>query len=254
MPTISVAIITKNEEANIRRCLESVKWADESVVVDCGSTDGTLDICREYGCRIIEREWEGYAGQKNFAIAQVTGDWILSLDADEEVTPELAREMQAAVESGSADAYDMPRLSRFLGRWMRHGGWYPDRQLRLLRRGSGSFKIVPVHEHIVLNDGMTLGRLRSVLLHYTYPEVKDFVRKSDLYTDIEVEARIAANRIPKQLTLALLTAFPRKFAEVYLYKQGWRDGMHGLVAATLVSSRVYMRTAKLWARTMKESE
>lgn len=253
MPTLSVAIITKNEEANIRRCLESVKWADEIVVVDSGSADGTLDICREYGCRIIEHEWEGYAAQKNYALAQTTMDWVLSLDADEEVTPELAQEIRVAVESGRADAFDMPRLSRFLGRWMRHGGWYPDRQLRLLRRGSGSFKIVPLHEHVALNDGVALGRLRNPLLHYTYPTVKDFIRKSDLYTDIEVQARIAANRIPKQLRLALLTVFPTKFIEVYLYKQGWRDGLHGLVAATLMSSRVYMRAVKLWAHTMREA-
>lgn len=254
MPTISVAIVTKNEEANILRCLESVKWADEFVIVDCGSTDGTLDICREHGCRIIEREWEGYAGQKNFAIAQTTTDWVLSLDADEEVTPELAQEIRAAVESVAADAYEMPRLSRFLGKWMRHGGWYPDRQLRLFKRGFGSFKIVPVHEHVVLREGATLGRLRHPLLHYTYPTVQDFVRKSDAYTDIEVQARVAANRIPRWIGLALMTAFPGKFVEVYLYKQGWRDGLHGFVAAVMIASRVHMRMAKLWAHTMKDLE
>lgn len=254
MPTISVAIVTKNEEANIRRCLESVKWADEFIIVDCGSTDGTLGICREHGCRVIEREWEGYAAQKNFALAQTTMDWILSLDADEEVTPELAQEIRAAVESAGADAYEMPRLSRFLGKWMRHGGWYPDRQLRLFKRGFGSFKIVPVHEHVVLTEGATLGRFRYHLLHYTYPTVQDFVRKSDLYTSIEVEARVAENRIPRSARLALLAAFPRKFAEVYIYKQGWRDGLHGFVAAMLMASRVYMRAAKLWELTSGKSK
>jgi glycosyltransferase involved in cell wall biosynthesis len=253
-PSISVVIITKNEEANIRRCIESIKWADEIVIVDSGSTDGTLDICREYGCRIIEREWEGYAAQKNFAIEQTTGDWVLSLDADEEVTPELADEIRQAVESGGADAYDMPRLNRFLGKWMRHGGWYPDRQLRLLKRGMGAFKSVPIHEHIELQHGASPGHLGEPLLHYTYPTIQDFVRKSDMYTDIEVQARVAANRIPRRIGLALITAFPVKFAEVYLYKQGWRDGLHGFVAAVMMASRVHMRMAKLWAHTMKELE
>lgn len=252
MPSISVAIITKNEEANIRRCLDSVRWADEIVVVDSGSTDGTLAICREYDCRVFEREWEGFAAQKNHAIAQATGDWVLSIDADEELTSLLEEEVRLAVESGSADAFEMPRLNRFLGKWMRHGGWYPDRQLRLFRSGFGSFKAVPLHEHIELREGAVLGRLRNDLLHYTYPTVQDFIRKADMYTSIEANARAVDNRLPRSMPLALASAFPVKFAEVYLYKQGWRDGLHGFVAATLMAWRVHMRTVKLWARAEEE--
>jgi len=237
---ISVAIITLNEEANIRRCLESVRWADEIVLVDSGSTDDTLKICKEYGCLVFNHEWEGYARQKNFAIGMVTGDWVLSLDADEEVPPELAMEIRSALK-GDSDAYSMPRSNLFLGRWMRHGGWYPDRQLRLFKRGTGSFAEVPLHEHIAMQEGSKVGSLRNPLRHYTYPTVCDFIARADSYTTIEAQA---GNRKPS--VIGLLTAFPLKFAETYLYKGGWRDGTHGLLAALLVSCRVLLRQAKLW--------
>ena len=238
---VSVAIITLNEEANIRRCLESVRWADEIIVVDCGSTDDTVKICEEYGCRVFNHEWEGYARQKNFAIGKATGDWVLSLDADEEVTPDLAQEILSAASKGSSDAYSMPRSNLFLGKWMRHGGWYPDRQLRLFKRGMGSFADVPLHEHIAMQEGSSIGLLTNPLRHYTYPTVRDFLAKADSYTTIEVRA---GNR--KHSVIGLLTAFPIKFVETYMYKSGWRDGIHGLIAALLVSSRVLLRQVKLW--------
>ncbi|MCL6629581.1 MAG: glycosyltransferase family 2 protein, partial [Armatimonadetes bacterium] len=175
-PSVSVAIITFNEEANIRRCLESVKWADEIVVVDSGSTDSTLEICKEYDCRVFNHIWEGYAQQKNYAISQTNCEWILSLDADEEVTAELAQEIQAAVSSGRADAYFMPRMNLFLGKWMRHGGWYPDEQLRLFKNGSAEFKLVPLHEHAVLRDqSARTSHLSNPLRHYTYPTIRDYI-------------------------------------------------------------------------------
>ena len=244
-PSLSVTIITLNEEANIRSCLESVKWADEIVVADSGSTDRTCQICGEYGCRVFNHEWEGYAGQKNFALGQATGDWILSLDADEEVTPDLAAEIRTAVEP-DADAYFMPRSNQFLGKWMRHGGWYPDQQLRLFRRGSGEFKAVPLHEHIVLSEGALTGRLVNPLLHYTYPTVSDFIEKADRYTTIEAAALIKEGRAPKSLIFSIVLAFPVKFAEVYFYKGGWLDGLHGFVAASLMSMRVLLRHLKIW--------
>jgi glycosyltransferase involved in cell wall biosynthesis len=245
--SISIVIVTKDEEANIRRCLESVKWADEIVVVDCGSTDGTLEICKEYGCRVFKHEWEGYAQQKNFALGEATCDWVLSLDADEEVSPELAEEIRAAVESGSADAYAMARKNLFLGKWMRHGAWYPDRQLRLFRRGAGRFRIVPLHEYVELSDpSARTGGLENALLHHTYPTVRDFLRRMDLYTDLEAEAAMREERLPKWPMLSLLAAFPLKFLETYIYKSGWRDGVHGFIAAMLLSTRVFVRHVKIW--------
>lgn len=239
--SVSVAIITLNEEANVRRCLESVRWADEIIIVDCGSTDGTLKICEEYGCRVFNHEWEGFAGQKNYAIGKATGDWVLSLDADEEVTLGLRQEILSTVRSNAADAYSMPRSNLFLGKWMRHGGWWPDRQLRLFRRGMGSFKDVPIHEHIVMREGSSVGLLANPLRHYTYPTVHDFMARANSYTTIEAQA---GNLQPS--VIGLLAAFPLKFAETYIYKGGWMDGMHGLIAALLVSARVLQRHVKLW--------
>jgi glycosyltransferase involved in cell wall biosynthesis len=237
---VSVAIITLNEETNIRRCLESVRWADEIIIVDCGSTDGTLETCEEYGCRVFNHEWEGYARQKNFAVSHATCDWVLSLDADEEVTPEMAGEIRSTL-SGDSDAYSMPRSNLFLGKWMRHGGWWPDRQLRLFRRGMGSFKEVPLHEHIVMQEGSKIGLLRNPLRHYTYPTIHDFMAKADSYTTIQAQM---SNRKPS--AMGLLTAFPLKFAETYVYKGGWRDGIHGLLAALLGSVRILLKQVKMW--------
>ncbi|HUV03780.1 MAG TPA: glycosyltransferase family 2 protein [Armatimonadota bacterium] len=255
--SISAVIITFNEEANIRRCLESVKWADEIVVVDSGSSDGTLKICKEYGCRVFNHEWEGYARQKNFAIGSAAADaWILSLDADEEVTPELADEIRAALNSNdAAHAYSMPRRNLFLGKWMRHGGWYPDRQVRLFKRGAGEFKDVPLHEHIVMHVGSgRTGSLASPILHYTYPTARDFIERMNLYTSIEVAAMAKEGRLPKHLLLSLAIAFPLKFAETYIYKGGWRDGLHGFIAAVLMATRVFLRQVKVWEASTSTGE
>jgi hypothetical protein len=196
---------------------------------------------------VFNHGWEGYARQKNYAIGQAAGDWILSLDADEEVTPGLADEVRAAVRSPEAQAYSMPRSNLFLGRWMRHGGWYPDRQVRLFRRESGSFKLVPLHEHFEPADpSARIGMLRNPLLHYTYPTVRDFIDRADLYATIEAQA---GGRKPSMLRL--LTAFPLKFLETYVYKSGWRDGMHGLIASLLVSARVLLREVKTWERAVE---
>jgi len=247
MASISAVIITLNEEANIRRSLESVRWADEIIVVDSGSTDRTVQICREHGCRVFEHEWAGDGPQKNYGIEQATGDWILILDADEEVTPELASEIRTAVESPDApDAFSMPRRNRFLGRWMRHGGWYPDRQARLFRRGRGRWTSPTLHSRLDLATDGRLGTLRNDFLHYTYPSVREFIRKSDFYSTKEADAILAENRIPRSMVFTLLTAFPIKFAETYIYKGGWRDGMHGFVASVLMATRVFMRYAKVW--------
>lgn len=246
MASLSVIIIAKDETTNIRRCVESVKWADEIVVVDSGSTDGTPEICRELGCRVLYHTWQGYARQKNFALDHAKGEWVLSLDADEEVTSDLAIEMQDAIIADKAEAYSVPRRNLFIGRWMRYGGWYPDRQIRLFKRGVGRFKEVPLHEHIELCKDARVGLLSADLKHYTYPGIGHFIRKADQYTTIEAETLVMSNRAPKALALSLLFAVPLKFAEVYVWKQGWRDGLHGFVGATMMAFRVFMRHVKIW--------
>ncbi|MHB1001842.1 MAG: glycosyltransferase family 2 protein [Armatimonadota bacterium] len=251
-PSISVVIIACNEENNIRRCLQSAVWADEIIVVDNGSTDSTLSICAEFKCRVIHHQWEGYAQQKNFALSQASGDWILNLDADESVTDPGAEEIQWAVSSGDSDVYALPRMNSFLGKWMRHGGWYPDYQVRLFRRGYGAFKVVPIHECFQAYEKNTRTiRLTVPLQHYTYPTVADFMNKADRYSTLDASRIIDEGKAPKSMTAALLFAIPLKFAEVYLYKGGWKDGLHGFISAVLLSTRVFLRSLKIWEQNIK---
>lgn len=247
MSSVSVVIVTLNEEANVRRCLESAKWADEIIVVDSGSADRTVEICGEYGCRIFKHKWTGDGPQKDYAIGQATGDWVLVLDADEEMTDTLACEIREAVASPkAADVYFLSRRNNFLGKWMGHGGWYPDRVARLFKRDGARWTSKITHSHLDLAPNAKTARLKNDLLHYTYPTLQEFIRKADRFSTKQAEQVLAQNRIPKRLRLRLIAAFPIKFAETYIYKHGWRDGMHGFVASTLMAMRVFMRYAKLW--------
>src|SRR6185312_14385982 len=172
--SLSVAIITLNEERNLARTLASVRFADEIVIVDSGSTDRTLEIAREYSARVLPLPWRGFAAQKNYALDQCTGDWVLSLDADEELTPELQDQIRILLATHPpCDAYYLPRRNLFLGRWIKHGGFYPDAKLRLFRRGTTSFEERPVHE-IVRVQGST-GTLDHDLIHHAYPTLHTYL-------------------------------------------------------------------------------
>ena len=240
---LSVAIITRNEEKHLARTLQSARFADEIIVVDSGSTDETLSIAREHGCCIFDRDWPGYGAQKNFAIDQASREWVLCLDADEEVSPELARSVADVVsgEKSGYDIYSFPRLTLFIDRWMRHGGWYPDRQIRLIRSGAAQFTDRRVHESIVTDR--PVAKLRGDLLHYSYASVEDYVARMNSYSTLAAEEALARDRRVSSLNLA--TALPRKFLEVYVYKQGFLDGRHGFVAAWLSAYGVFLRYAKI---------
>lgn len=240
---LSVAIITKNEERHLARALDSVEFADEVIVVDSGSTDSTLHIARSRGCRVIERDWTGFAPQKNFALEQASREWVLSLDADEALSATLAREVRQVVSGASSgcDACSVPRLTLFIDRWMRHGGWYPDRQIRLIRSGAAQFTDRRVHESIVTDR--PVAKLRGDLLHYSYASVEDYVARMNSYSTLAAEEALARDRRVSSLNLA--TALPRKFLEVYVYKQGFLDGRHGFVAAWLSAYGVFLRYAKI---------
>jgi len=240
---LSVTIITRNEEERIRRCLEGVSWAQEIVVVDAESTDRTVEIVRAFTPKVFVRPWPGFSAQKNFAIAQATQPWILALDADEWVSPELREEIQAVLEAdGPLDGYYIPRKSFFLGRWIRHGTWFPDYQLRLFRRGRGAFQARSVHEAVEVKG--RLGYLKTPLLHFSYHGIGDFVQRSNLYSSLAAQDLI---RRGKRISLGDLLLRPLgRFCSMYFLHRGFLDGRHGLLLAILYSYYVFLRSAKAW--------
>lgn len=242
-PRCSAVVITLNEAARLRACLESVRWADEIVVVDAESTDATAAIAREFTDRVLVRPWPGFAAQKNFALAQATGDWVLSVDADEEITPGLAAEIRARLGAGSeAAGYRIPRRNIFWGRWVRHGGLYPDWQLRLFRRGRGRVVERAVHEAVEV-DG-PVERLAGALVHHSYESVEEFVTRAQRY------ATLAAQDLLRQGQRAgpweLATRPLGRFLAMYLLRGGFLDGTRGLLLAGLYAYYVFIRSAKVW--------
>jgi glycosyltransferase involved in cell wall biosynthesis len=239
---VSVAVVALNEEERLRACLESVVWADELVVVDAGSSDKTVAIAREFTDRVHFRAWDGYGAQKNFAIGQCHGDWILSLDADERVSEALREEIGATVRGGSGEAgFFLPRRNVFQGRWVRHGGLYPDWQLRLFRRGRGAFAERAVHESVRV-DGPT-GRLRAPLIHESYRSVADAVARLNRYSDLAAADLVAAGRGGSLVDLLARPAW--RFVSMYALRGGFLDGWRGLVLAGLHAHYVFLRAAKV---------
>jgi glycosyltransferase involved in cell wall biosynthesis len=242
MEKISIAIITKDEERNIRACLESVKWADEVVVVDNGSTDRTVAVCQEYGARVFREDWKGYSGQKNSAIEKTRNEWVLSLDADEQVSPELRREMEESLAAEpSVDGYWIPRKNFFLGRWIRRCGWYPDLNLRLFRKSRGRFGERAVHERVEIR-GKTIP-LTQPLIHETYRTLTDFVQRMDRYSTL---AAREMNREGREFRwIDLLFRPPSTFVQMYILRAGFLEGYDGLVLSVSYSFYTFAKYAKL---------
>jgi glycosyltransferase involved in cell wall biosynthesis len=241
--TLAVCVVTRDEEDRIGDCLASVAFADEILVVDSGSTDRTVGIARERGARVIVRDWPGYAAQKNFAQGQVAAAWVLSVDADERVTPELARQIRAliaAAPDGVAGA-SVPRRTWYLGRWIRHGGWYPDRKVRLARRGRGRWEGEHIHERLAVDGAVRA--LDGDLLHFTYRGISDHLLTIDRFTT--EAARAMAARGARGAAVGMLVQPPLKFLKMYLLKAGFLDGLPGFVVAVLGSYYVFLKYAKL---------
>lgn len=242
MEKITVAIITKNEERNIRDCLESVKWADEIVVVDNGSTDHTLSICKEYGARVFQEEWKGYSGQKNSAIEKAGNEWVLNLDADERVSPELRQEMQKSLEGNQGvNGYWIPRKNFFLGQWIRYCGWYPDLNLRLFRKSRGRFGERVVHERLEL-EGKAL-TLTHPLIHETYRSLSDFFQRMDRYSTLAAQEMHREGR--KFRLIDVVFRPPFTFLQMYFLRVGFLEGYLGFVLSVLYSYYTFAKYTKL---------
>lgn len=242
---LSVVVIAWNEEERLRPSLESAAWADELIVVDAESHDKTVQIAREFTDRVFLRPWPGFAAQKNFAIAQASGDWIFSLDADEEITPALREEISGVVARDSPpDGYRVARQNLFWGRWVRHGGLYPDWQLRLFRRGRGRFVERAVHESVQVAG--PIGRLGAPLVHRSYRDVADFLDRANRYSSLAADEWIAQGR-PVRATDLVLRPLGRFFG-MYLARQGFRDGWRGFLLAALYAYYVFIRSAKAWEK------
>jgi glycosyltransferase involved in cell wall biosynthesis len=240
---VSCIIITRDEASNIKRCLESVRWADEIVVVDSGSTDDTRKIASLFTDRVFDLDWEGFGPTKEFARTKAREEWILSVDADEEVSEELREEIRRTVDSpDAADGYLIPRRSNFLGRWMRHGGWYPDPVLRLFRKDIGHFTPSLVHEEVRVR-GKT-GLLRNDLLHYTDPDFGHYLDKLNRYTSLDALGLLNSGAKSTLWDIALRPS--AVFLKMYLVKAGFLDGIHGLILATASAFHVFSKYVKLW--------
>lgn len=246
MHSVSATIITLNEERNIERCLRSVQWADEIVVVDSGSTDRTLDICREYDCKIIETEWLGYARTKQLAVDAAEHDWIFSIDSDEEATPELGEAVRNIIKGDrTIKGYRINRRSYYLGKMMNHSGLSNDFPLRLFLRDFGKFNLKPVHEEIKVAG--PIGTIKHILFHYTVPTLVSHIRQIELYTELD-----ALEKQQKGQTAGVFGAFTRgmiEFLRLYFVKAGFLDGRHGLIYAANMAFSVYMKYLMLWERT-----
>ncbi len=250
MPRVSVTIITKNEAADVGAALDSVAWADERIVVDSCSTDETVAIASRHGARVVSREWPGYVAQKNYAASLASHDWILSLDADERVTPALSAEIQALGDEPAARGYRIPRVTFHLGRWIRTTDWYPDDQLRLYDRRAAEWTGRYVHEGVTVTG--PVARLRGELQHYAYRDLSDHLETIDRYTTLAARQMFEEGRRAGRLALAM---HPRlAFFRNYILKGGFRDGDVGLIISRMNAYYVFLKFAKLRELEIKPRE
>lgn len=243
MDTLSVVIITRNEEKNIVDCLASVSWADEIVVVDSGSEDRTVELCRQYTDKVGYREWDGYSGQRNAAHDMAEKDWILSLDADERVTPELAAEIREMLKNPDDNlaGYRLPYKVFYGRKWLRHGGFYPEKHLRLFRRGRGAYGPRAVHEAIAV-DG-PVADLKEHIEHYTYDSISDFIERMERYSNLSAVEYAAQGRKVGPLGMAGHGIW--NFFQMYFFNLGFLDGYTGFLLACLYSFYIFIKYAKL---------
>ena len=242
MPSLSVILITKNEANNVRLCLESVAWADEIIVVDSGSTDDTVIICKEMGAQVyVHADWPGFGPQKNRALGYASKEWVFSIDADERVTSNLRAEIGQAMRKAEADGYYCPRLSQFCGQFVHHSGWYPDYVLRLFKRDAGRFSDSLVHENVLL-AGPT-AKLKTPLLHYSYLTTADVERKVEHYSSAAAQQMHRSGK--RSGWMGALLSAGWAFVRTYGLRLGVLDGNTGWNIACMNARTTYLKYRKL---------
>ena len=253
---ISATIITLNEEANIREACESLDWADEIVVVDSGSSDRTRELAEACGARVLNRDWPGFAAQKQFAAEQTTHDWIFSLDADERVSDELKSsitKLREASEERLADGYRIARRSYYQGRWIKGGGWYPDWQLRLYRKSRGRWRPRQIHESVKMDPDARVETLTGDILHYSVRDASHHHRMiGERYAPLAAQQMLEEGRHTSALRIA--TAGPSAFVRSLILKGGFRDGLAGLSIASFAAHHAFLKHLLLWEIQNKKSK
>lgn len=245
MTPLSLIVITKNAEEHIARCLKSVPFAADVVVLDSGSTDGTVEIAKQNGARVFVEEWRGFGPQKQRATQLAKTDWILSLDADEALSVESQAELRALLASEPAPAhFAFPRLSFHMGRWIRHGGWHPDWQIRLYDRRRAGWNANQLHEKVEARDGSSPTRLDQSMQHWVFKNLQDQIQTNNRYSTLGAEELFQKGR---KFSLFNLIVKPKvKFIETYVWKLGFLDGMPGFIIAVGAAYSVFLKWAKLW--------
>jgi (heptosyl)LPS beta-1,4-glucosyltransferase len=245
MAQISAIVLTRNEERNIADCLDTLRWAEELLVLDSFSEDATAEIATSTGAEVRQRRFDNYPLQRNAALLMASREWVFFVDADERVTPELAAEIRVAVQEGGLDGWWVPRKNYIFGKWMRHAGWYPDYQLRLMRRERARYdERREVHELVELNGAA--GYLQNPLIHYNYDTIREFREKQDRYTDHEVRALLESGQRARPRNLVLQPL--RQFRWRYLTLAGYKDGWRGLLLSSLMAYYELVRYWRLWHR------
>lgn len=241
---ISACIIAFNEERKIRRCLQSVTWCDEIIVIDSFSTDRTPEICREFTEKVIQHEWMGYVGQRNMIRTMATNPWILYLDSDEEISVGLRDEILAEFVPGPPQfaGYEFPRQVYFLGRWIQHGEWYPDVKLRLFRRDVGRTEGIEPHDRVAVNGPVK--RLKNPVWHYTYDDLRDQMDQVNRFSTITAQQKFVAGARFHWTDIFFRSWF--HFFKGYFLRGGFKDGAHGFIIASICSFGAFLKYAKLW--------
>ena len=250
MTRVSACIIAMNEAAHIAACIETLGFADEILVVDSHSTDATVELARQAGARVIEQEFLGHVQQKQLAVDQAAHDWVFCIDADERVSAQLAAEITRVLSDPRAAGYEVARHTFYLGRYIDHGGWWPEWRLRLFDRRQGRWSGTDPHDHVRV--GGDVERLAGEMTHYNYRDLSHHLQKIDSYTSIIAERRIAAGE--SFSLLRLVTRPPLRFLKMYVLKAGFRDGVRGFIVAWMGAVYVFMKYAKLWESRRKSGQ